>query len=171
LSALRHLRYILSSVVFTLFIFSSVLYTACSNKCGSLTCQNGGSCSGNKCVCPTGYYGNSCETGWSNACIGTYNCSRSGCSPAVTGAQAWVSKVSKASANGGYTVYISNFDNVSGTIVATIDSTQNITIVPASGAVGINAKGTYADGKIKLHFTSYTTGGGGFSCDMLMVKQ
>lgn len=169
---MRHSRYILSTAMFTLFVFSAVLNTSCKNKCGSITCQNGGTCSNNVCVCPTGYYGNSCQNGWSTASVGTYNCSRSGCVPAITGAQTWVSTISKSTTNSGYTIYISNFNNANTTVSATIDSAQNIIVAPASGAYGFNAKGSYNNGKINLQFASYTAGGGGYTCDnMLMVKQ
>ncbi len=164
----------------TLGVFSLVLYTSCKNKCGSTTCQNNGTCSSNVCVCPIGYSGNSCQTGWSTACIGTYNCTRGTCSPAVTGAKTWQSAVTADATNGGYTIDISNFNNSNTTVVATIDSTnadlsQDILISPAAGTYGIHATGTYkvinGVGTITLNFTTAIAGGTTYICDMGMVKQ
>lgn len=166
-------RYILFATVLTLGIFSIILYTSCNkSKCGSTTCQNGGVCTDNKCVCPTGYSGSGCENGWSNDFAGTYDCSRSDCSPAVVGVNAWKSIISKSSVNGGYTVNISNFDNSNVTVVAVVDSVKNIVISPAAGSYGISARGAMNDKTITLHFTTSAAGGvGGYECSMQMVKE
>ncbi len=40
-----------------------LIFSSCSKTtCGNLVCQNGGSCSDGKCVCPAGYSGNLCQT-------------------------------------------------------------------------------------------------------------
>ena len=51
------------TVIATLGIFLSVLYTSCStDKCDSVTCFNNGTCADGKCICPTGYSGTYCQT-------------------------------------------------------------------------------------------------------------
>jgi hypothetical protein len=90
-------------------------------------------------------------------------------------AGAWVSSVTKNSVNGGYTINISNFDNSNTTITGSIDSAiggvNKITISPASGSGGINARGTYSNGEIDLVFTTASVGGPGYTCNMVMKKQ
>ncbi len=152
-------------------IFGAVLYSGCTNKCGSTTCQNGGTCTNNKCVCPTGYSGNSCQTAWSDEFIGTYKCYRSACSPAVSGANSWQSAITKASTNSGYTIYISNFDNSNSTQTATVDSAGDLRIAPASGTHGVSATGSWASTGITLDFTTYVTGGTSYHCSMTFVKE
>ena len=167
---MKSLFQFISTGLVCLAIFSFFAYISCTNKCGSTTCQNGGTCSNNTCVCPTGYSGNSCQTAWSNEFIGTYNCSRSNCSPAVSGSNAWQSAVTKSATNGGYTINISNFDNSNTTQVATVDSAGNLKITPVAGAYGVSATGAFAPGKININFTTYVTGGVLYHCDMTMVK-
>ena len=151
-------------------LFGAVLHTGCTNKCGSTTCQNGGTCTNNKCVCPAGYSGNSCQTAWSDEFIGTYKCSRSACSPSVAGINSWQSAITKASTNGGYTIYISNYDNSNITETATVDSAGSLKITPASGTYGVSATGTWAATAITMDFTTYVTGGSSSHCTMTMVK-
>ena len=172
-SILKTLRPILITVLFVTGIFSIVVYCSCNkNKCGSTTCQNGGTCVSSACVCPTGYSGTSCQTGWSDIAIGTYKCSRANCNPAVLGTNAWTSAVVKNSTNGGYTINITNFDNNNSTVAANIDTFHHIVSTAASATYGINATGDYANGVIKLHFTTSSVAGvGGYQCDMTMVKQ
>ena len=111
--------------------------------------------------------------------IGTYNCSRNDCNPAVIGVNKWQSAVTKDATNSGYTIDIGNFDNA-GTlvVVATIDTiigtTQKITISPAVGTYGVSGDGTYtpSTGIINLHYTtSSSTGIGGYQCNMVMTKE
>ena len=169
---MKSFRHILITTLLTLCTFGIALFTSCKNKCGTTTCQNGGTCSNNVCACPTGYSGNSCQTGWSDVFIGTYNCSRNSCLPAVTGVNSWVSSVTKSVTDGGFTINISNFDNSNTTIVATIDSTRNLTIKPAAGSYGVNASGNYSNGKINLDFTTTSAGGtNGYTCKMVMIKE
>ena len=163
------------SVAATLGIFSAAVVSSCKNKCGSTTCQNGGTCTDNKCVCPTGYSGNSCGSGWSDITIGTYNCVRSGCKPAVEGDSTWQSSITKNSVNGGYSINISRFDNSNFTVTATVDSNingvSNVLISPATGTTGINATGTFSNNVMTLNFTTSATGGvGGYTCKMVMTK-
>ena len=42
------------------------------SKSSSGTCVNGGVCDGGKCICPTGYTGNNCETISRNAFLGNW---------------------------------------------------------------------------------------------------
>ena len=56
------IRSIFLTTVITLSLFSAIVYTGCVDKCASITCQNGVSCSDGVCKCPTGYSGTHCET-------------------------------------------------------------------------------------------------------------
>jgi hypothetical protein len=151
--------------------------TSCKSKCGSTTCQNGGACTDNVCVCPTGYSGNACQTGWSTNAIGTYNCTREDCTPAVSGLNAWQSSITADATNGGYTIDISNFDNSGVTVVGIIDSSiggiSEVTISPASGGVGVDASGTY-DSLAEIMNLVYTSAGAGgvsgYKCTMILTK-
>ncbi len=172
---MKQFRYIVIAAILCIGSFSVVLQSSCSkNKCGSTTCANGGSCVDSKCICPTGYSGNSCQTGWSDPAIGTYSCKRSSCSPRVADTSMWQSAITKNATNGGYSIYISNFDKSNITVIATIDSAINgknkITVSPATGTTGIQASGYYSNGVISLNFTSATGGVGGYTCDMVMTK-
>ncbi len=174
---MRAHRHILVTTLITLCAFGSVLYTSCKSKCGSTTCQNGGICKDNKCVCVlgSGYSGSSCQNGWSDPVIGTYKCTRSNCYPAVTGVNAWTSAITKSSVNSGFTINISNFDNsnsiVTGTIDSAIGGVNKILISPPAGTYGINASGTYSNGVMTLHFTTASSVGPGYTCDMTLTKQ
>jgi hypothetical protein len=174
---LKQFRYLFVAAILSVSIFSMVLYTSCKkNNCGSLNCQNGGACTDSKCVCPTGYSGNSCQAGWSDLSIGTYNCVKSNCTPAVSGASTWQSSITKDATSGGYKIHISNFDASNITVTASIDSAingrNNIIVSTATGTAGIQASGYYSNNVINLHFTTSSVGGvGGYQCDMAMTKR
>lgn len=55
-------KIVLATSIVVSGIFSAVLYTGCVDKCASVTCHNGGTCSDGKCSCPSGYTGSTCET-------------------------------------------------------------------------------------------------------------
>lgn len=147
-------------------------FTGCSkNKCGGNTCQNGAPCTGNVCVCPAGYWGASCEFGWTDKAVGTYSCTRSGCAPGLPDIGTWQSVVAKSGTNGGYTLQVSNFDKSGYSVSATIDSAGNILIAPGSSTYGISASGNYNNGKITLVYTTHSSGTKLYSCTMNMTKQ
>jgi hypothetical protein len=158
---------------FLLVIISAgvIVYSGCSkSKCGGNTCQNGATCSGDKCVCPTGYSGTSCEAGWTDKLVGTYTCKRSGCSTSVADNSEWKSVITKSGTNGGYTVSISNFDNGNITETATIDSAGIMKITPATVGSGISANGKFVNGIITMPFAIYSAGGPISSCTLTMTK-
>ena len=149
----------------------AVLYTSCSkSKCGGTTCQNGATCTTNVCVCPIGYSGTSCEKGWTDGAVGTYNCTRANCVPGVANAGVWQSAVTKAATNSGYTINIANFDHSNVTVAGVMDSLGNIRISPAGGTYGISATGNYINNTITLQFSTYSSGALIYSCTMNMTK-
>ncbi len=168
---MNKINIIIKGLFFAISIIAVFFYVSCKNKCGTTTCQNSGTCSNNKCICPTGYSGNSCQNAWSSEYIGTYKCSRAACTIHVNGDTTWQSAVTVGATNGGYTVNISNFDNTNVTQVATVDSVNNITISLASGTYGVAASGTFASNKINLHYTTYAQGGIAYICNMTMIKE
>lgn len=155
-------------------MFSCVLYTSCKNKCGSVVCQNGGTCSDNVCVCPTGYYGSTCSSSETTDFLGTYNCSQN-CKPAIVGAANWQSSVVVSSTNSGYTVTINNFGGSGVSYDATVDTSGDIDIIPASGTYGISARGKYTatgNGQIVMSYADATSSGvGNYTCTMTMNKE
>jgi hypothetical protein len=79
---MKSIKNIALSAMLTFGAFAAVTYTACTkDDCKDVVCNNGGTCSGGSCVCPTGYEGTNCDTksflgSWkgSDVCSsGTYN--------------------------------------------------------------------------------------------------
>jgi hypothetical protein len=59
---MKHLKVILLAFTVMAAFTGIVIFSACSkNDCGSIVCQNGGTCSGGKCTCPTGFFGTRCQ--------------------------------------------------------------------------------------------------------------
>ena len=172
--AVRYIRHIIFvPALLAIIALISIATSGCKNKCGSTTCQNGGACESNVCVCPFGYSGNSCQNSWSNAVIGTYNCSNANCTPAITSAATWQSVITADATNGGYTVDITNFDGNNTTVIATVDSSEHgISMVTITNSTGVNATGNYdsTTQKMNLDFSAYINGSTGYRCNMIMTK-
>lgn len=67
---MKSIRLIALSALLTIGSFCAVTYTSCTkDECKSVTCLNGGTCSGGSCTCPTGWLGSSCQT---KAIIGSW---------------------------------------------------------------------------------------------------
>src|SRR5476649_1593329 len=83
---MKSIKHIALGAFLTLSAFCAVLYTSCTkDACKDVTCQNGGTCSGGNCTCPTGWIGTNCQTlaiigSWT----GTDKCTPSGASYNVT---------------------------------------------------------------------------------------
>ena len=175
--SVKHLRHIAFAVLLSISALSLVLIVSCKNKCGTTTCQNGGTCTDNKCVCPIGYSGNSCQTAWTDKFVGTYNCSRGTCTPATTGATTWVSAITKNSTDGGESILISDFASSNTTVTATVDTNGKMIFAPAAGSYGISGDGTLTVSSagitsINVHYTlSTASGAGAYTCDLTMVKE
>ncbi len=59
---MKNSRYAIMAALFTFLAFASVTYTSCKkDPCAVYSCQNNGTCSDGKCVCPSGYVGVHCE--------------------------------------------------------------------------------------------------------------
>src|SRR4051812_10777864 len=70
---MKSIRNIAFSVLLTVGAFGAVTYTACNkDECKDVVCQNGGTCIGGNCSCPTGYEGTNCETRSRDKFVGTY---------------------------------------------------------------------------------------------------
>ncbi|MGN6568780.1 MAG: hypothetical protein ACTHJ0_12540 [Flavipsychrobacter sp.] len=163
---MKPFRNVLFTSLLVLTAFSAVLYTACSKvKCGGTTCQNGGTCSENKCLCLTGYSGNDCGTSWSSKFIATYtNCSKT-CSPS-SGSGTWQSIITANGNSGQDSVVISNFAGYNTSVVAGVDSLGHIYIDPTSSS-GIVGSGIFSsnDNSITIKFSE-----GGIYCTMIMKR-
>lgn len=162
-----HFRHVFLAAFVVLSVFSAVLLTeGCKKKCGSVTCQNGGTCTNDTCVCPSGYTGTSCETLWSTSYLGSYTCSQT-CAPPITGTASWQSVVATASTNGSYTITITNFGNLNVTVTATIDGSGNITVPEGNGVAG---SGVFANNVMTIHYTTSTNNVPGSQCTLTMNK-
>jgi hypothetical protein len=59
---MKSIRNIAFSVLLTVGAFGAVTYTACNkDECKDVVCENGGTCIGGSCSCPTGYEGSRCQ--------------------------------------------------------------------------------------------------------------
>ena len=164
---MKNLKSILLTAIILISGFIAVTYTSgCKKKCGSVTCQNGGTCANDTCSCPTGYSGTSCETSWSTQYLGGYTCTQS-CAPPITGSASWQSTITAASANGSYTIAISNFGNLQSSATATVDGNGNVSV---SGA-GVAGNGVFANGVLTIHYTTSTNAVPGSTCSLTMTKQ
>lgn len=54
-------------------IISVSIFSCTTDKCSTVTCQNGGTCSDGNCNCLSGYEGSSCETRINTKFAGTYS--------------------------------------------------------------------------------------------------
>jgi hypothetical protein len=150
--------------------FSLVLYTACKkNTCGNTTCQNGGVCQADTCVCPTGYLGNDCSTSWATQFLGSYTCTQS-CTPALNSGT-WTSVITANSVSGQDTVVISDFGGNNFSATAGVDGSGNIYILSSNNA-GTTGSGSLVNGVLTIKYSTLIGGGsGGYVCTVTMKKQ
>jgi hypothetical protein len=60
---MKHTKLTVITAIIMATISGIVIFSSCSKtSCGSIICQNGGTCSDGKCSCPTGYSGSLCQT-------------------------------------------------------------------------------------------------------------
>lgn len=142
---MKSFRLIALSALMTVGTFSTVVYTSCTkDACKGVTCQNGGTCDGGTCVCPTGYEGSSCETASRTKIIKIWSASDLQVSPAVTIPTYTSSIVAGTSITD---IKISNFSNAYFThdVNATL-SGNTITIgnqTPDADTFSVSGTGTY----------------------------
>jgi hypothetical protein len=161
-------RKVILSAVVTLSAFSAVIYSGCKDKCGSTTCQNGGTCLSNACECPAGYSGTDCGTAWSTPYVGTYTCQYTS-----SGVQSgtWQSVVTTDATDGGYVIDITDFASSNIVVVATVDSLgadsiSHMLVVPTNiDSSGVTGVGTYStkvirNGQITVTYSTTAAGGG-----------
>lgn len=169
---MKYFRHIALFAILAFFVSTTVFFVSCKNKCGTTTCQNGGTCESNACVCPKGYSGNSCGSAWSDKYVGTYTCTTGGCTPANPGAGTWTSSITKSSTDGGFTVVISNFASSNTSVAATVDTLGKLNILLPSTGYGISGDGTLSNTTILMNYTLSTSAGGTpYHCSFTMVKQ
>jgi hypothetical protein len=60
---MKQTKAIVFTTMLTLLAFGAIVYTSCrKDRCKTLNCQNGGTCSDGFCICATGYTGTYCQT-------------------------------------------------------------------------------------------------------------
>jgi len=70
---MKSIKNIALSAMLTFGAFAAVTYTACTkDDCKDVVCNNGGTCNGGSCTCPTGYEGANCEILSREKFVGTY---------------------------------------------------------------------------------------------------
>ena len=74
-----HLRTISLTAILLFAFFATTTYFSCKkDSCKSVACANGGVCTDGKCVCPSGYEGNYCETVNRDRYLGSWNVAEKG---------------------------------------------------------------------------------------------
>jgi hypothetical protein len=127
---MKSVKQIALGAFLTISAFSAVLYTSCSkDACKDVVCNNGGTCSGGNCTCPTGWLGTHCET---RAFIGSWN-----------GSDA-------CSAGGPYTVTI--------TLASSSDSSKILITNPGGFGASITISGTLSSDGKTITYTNQAAG-------------
>jgi hypothetical protein len=71
---MNKIKNIAFTVLLSLGAFSTVTYTACNkDECKDVVCNNGGTCVGGTCSCPTGYEGSTCLTKTRDKFVGSWS--------------------------------------------------------------------------------------------------
>lgn len=139
---MKPVRTILLTAVFTLTVFSVVVYTACNkNKCHNVICLNLGACDGGNCICPTGYEGNRCQTKSRDKFIFTYNGSDS-CSPGF-GYHVYSIHLLAVQTDSLQMVMKNFLNNMDDSAICTIQSTDSFTFTGSNNS-------TYYTGRAKM---------------------
>ncbi len=150
---MKSIKNIALSALFTIGAFSAVTYTSCNqDDCKDVVCQNGGTCSGGSCTCPSGYEGSNCETASSAKFIGTWNVSEPSCGGNYTNI------VSQGTSS--TTIIFSNLGNFS-TAAAVVASADDNTLLISNftDATGrkFSGSGTFSSNGFSVTYTvTYT---------------
>jgi hypothetical protein len=140
---MKSIKNIALSAMLTFGAFAAVTYTACTkDDCKDVVCQNGGTCSGGSCTCPSGYEGANCEIASSLKFVGTYsveeNCTLSG---AVGPYTATITQSSSNAVN----ILLQNFGDFTATISVSGSVNGTTLTIPQQTVSGysISGNGTY----------------------------
>ena len=147
------------SALLTISAFSVVTYTSCSkDECKDVVCNNGGTCSGGSCLCPTGYEGTNCETLSATKFIGSWRTTTEACT--VSGSNSQYDIVIAPSGTAAATLLISNLYAAGKTSTATFTNATQFTIASqAFGASGtISGTGSISGTQVTISY-SVTVGG------------
>lgn len=148
---MKTFRHIALTALITIGAFSAITYTSCSkDDCKDVVCQNGGTCSGGTCTCPTGYSGARCESLWTAAFTGTWTAIESGSTYQVT--------ITPGATN--TTLLITNLGDygcsVGGIITydGTLGSATTFTVAQQKCGYQMNATGTLTASTITVTYTA-----------------
>lgn len=158
---MKSLRSIAVATLLTIGAFTTITYTACNkDECKDVVCQNGGTCAGGNCSCPSGYEGDRCQTESRIKFLKQYTVTAS--------CQATYVATITTNATGSNYVYINNFANLNAaagtntSVYATVDG--NVITIPTQNVVGFSANitasgsGTYSNGTISFNYTVVSAG-------------
>ena len=121
-------RFIIATSFIT--ICSGLIYTSCNKpSCGGMVCENGGTCSGGTCSCPTGYSGNLCQV-VANTAIEYQNNTFTPVTIAVNGDGRTIPV-------GGTTTYIGQLGTVASGTASTSGAASSLGISNAGGIIGL----------------------------------
>ena len=159
---------------FGLAIMAATSFTIVScndDPCKDVKCGDNGTCFDGACECNQGYEGTNCDVEWKTKYLGNYNTAET-----CVGSTA-IGNFSNTITQGAdaFTLSISNFGDSGAFGTATISTAGTVTIasqtITISGnAITVTGDGTYADGKLTIHYTG-TGGGVSFDCTDVMTKQ
>ena len=126
---MKSLRLVALSAFLTIGAASAVFYSSCSkDACKDVVCNNGGTCSGGSCTCPTGYTGTNCDT---KTFIGTW----SGTDVCNPGNSSYNITLTMASSSDSTKVLISNLGGFGASTSATGTLSNNATVVTYTNQV------------------------------------
>lgn len=153
---MKSFKQIVLGVILTLGAFTTVTYTACNkDECKDVVCQNGGTCSGGNCTCPTGYEGTHCETAARDKFVKSWSANET-----TTGAGGGTTLAYTATVVAGTDITSVNIGNLANgffasVVKATVAGTT-ITInnqSPDNDGYFVQGSGTYAAGKISWNYS------------------
>lgn len=145
---MKSIKNIALSVLLTVGAFGAVTYTACNkDECKDVVCQNGGTCSGGNCTCPTGYEGNSCEILSREKVLGVYL----GSEICTVGTDNY--SVTIATNSNNIMVTLTNIYNQGFSATGTMTSTNSFTFSGASGSTTYSGTGTVNGNQLTLSYS------------------
>lgn len=145
---MKSIKRIALSAMLTIGAFAAVTYTACNkDECKDVVCQNGGTCSGGNCTCPTGFEGDRCQTLSREKVLGTYL----GTEICTVGTDNY--SVTIASNSSSIMVTLTNIYNQNFSATGTMTSTNSFTFSGASGSTTYSGTGTVNSNQLTLSYS------------------
>lgn len=175
---MKKAKTILLSGILTMGVFSMVAYTSCSksDKCDSIVCKNGGTCSDGVCKCPLGFEGANCETDSKSKFIGSFSATDN-CPVPDSSRTSLNYSMTITSGSTATQVYVINLadasSNPADALTANLTSSKELTIEPKTLPNGRTYSGTIqyiSAGKLSASFQVKENGQIVEACNTNMTK-